>query len=108
MTPTLTTTFSVVAPGGTVTWMKVSLQEIEVAVTPLNVTVLLPCVAPKFDPKIETDEPIGPAVGDSERTLGTTPTVKFTGLLADPPTVTTTFPVVAELGTGTPIKLGFQ
>jgi hypothetical protein len=35
-------------------------------------------------------------------------TVKFTPLLATPPTVTTTFPVVAPLGTGTTILVGPQ
>jgi hypothetical protein len=35
-------------------------------------------------------------------------TVKFTPLLATPPTVTTTFPVVAPLGTGTTMLVGPQ
>ena len=35
-------------------------------------------------------------------------TVKFTPLLATPPTVTTTLPVVAPLGTGTTILAGPQ
>jgi hypothetical protein len=34
--------------------------------------------------------------------------VKFTPLLATPPTVTTTFPVVAPLGTGTTMLVGPQ
>ena len=35
-------------------------------------------------------------------------TVKFTPLLANPPTVTTTLPVVAPLGTGVIMVVAFQ
>ena len=41
-----------------------------VAVVPLNVTVLVPCVAPKFVPVIVTDVPTGPLVGDRLVMLG--------------------------------------
>lgn len=45
--PTVTTTFPEVAPIGTGTTMLVALQLVGVAGVPLNVTVLVPCVAPK-------------------------------------------------------------
>jgi len=96
--PTVTTTFPVVAPLGTGATMLVLLQLVGVAAVPLNVTVLVPCVAPKFVPVMVTDVPIGPDVG--ERLLMEAVTVKDTPLLATPPaTVITTFPVVAPLGT---------
>jgi len=58
--PTVTTTFPVVAPLGTVTLMLVALQLVGVPAVPLNVTVLVPCVAPKFVPVIITGVPTGP------------------------------------------------
>jgi len=99
--PTVTTTFPVVAPAGTGATMLVALQLVGVAAAPLNFTVLVPCVAPKFAPVIVTDAPTNPELGFRLVTLGAgTVTVKLTPLLAAPPTVTTTFPVVAPLGTG--------
>src|SRR5438552_9093242 len=107
--PTVTTTFPVVAPLGTGTTMLVALQLVGVAAVPLNVTVLVPCVAPKFAPVIVTDAPTNPDVGFRPVTLGPgLVTVKLTPLLATPPTVTTTFPVVAPLGTGTTILVALQ
>src|SRR5436190_21627 len=99
--PTVTTTLPVVAPVGTGTTMLVGLQLVGVASVPLNVTVLVPFVAPKFAPVIVTAVPTGPDVGLSVVIDGGTVTVKGTPLLATPPTVTTTLPVVAPLGTGT-------
>jgi hypothetical protein len=61
--PTVTTTFPVVAPAGTAATMLAALQLVAVAVTPLNLTVLVPCVAPKFAPAIVTDAPTIPDVG---------------------------------------------
>jgi hypothetical protein len=61
--PTVTTTFPVVAPVGTGTAMLLSLQLVGVAVVPLKVTVLVPCVAPKLVPAIITNAPTGPPVG---------------------------------------------
>ena len=53
-----TTTLPVVAPAGTVATIDVVLQlPIVIAVVPLNFTVLLPWVAPKFVPVIVTDDP---------------------------------------------------
>jgi len=43
---TVTTTFPVIAPAGTVAKMVVELQSVGVAVTPLNVTTLEPCIDP--------------------------------------------------------------
>jgi hypothetical protein len=62
---TVTTTGPVVAPDGTFTTICVSLQLVAVAaVTPLNLTVLAPSVAPKPDPLMVTDEPIEPEGGE--------------------------------------------
>jgi hypothetical protein len=40
-----------------------ALQLVAVAAVPLNVTVLVPCVAPKPDPAIVTEAPTAPEVG---------------------------------------------
>src|SRR5467141_3701141 len=98
--PTVTTTLPVVAPLGTAAVMLAALQLVAVAVVPLNFTVLVPCVAPKFAPVIVPDAPTNPDVGFKLVMLGAgTVTVKLIPLLATPPTVTTTFPVVAPAGT---------
>ena len=61
--PTVTTTSPVVAPVGTVTVMLVALQALAVpAEVPLKVTVLEPCVAPKFVPVMVIDTPTAPEV----------------------------------------------
>lgn len=60
---TVTTIFPVVAPVGTVATMLVALQLVTVAVLPLNLTVLLPCVDPKPDPAIVIEAPTAPEVG---------------------------------------------
>jgi hypothetical protein len=107
--PTVATTFPVVAPAGTGATMLVALQLVGVAATPLNFTVLVPCVAPKFAPLIVTDTPTNPDVGLKLDMLGAgTATVKVTPLLATPPTVTTTFPVVAPAGTGATMLVALQ
>src|SRR4051794_10487181 len=89
-----TTTLPVVAPAGTVTATLVELQLVTVAVVPLNTTVPVPCVAPKFVPVTVTAVPMPPDIGDRLVMLGPATTVKPLPLLATPPTVTTTFPVV--------------
>jgi hypothetical protein len=104
--PTVTTTFPVLAPFGTGTEMLVSLQLVAVAAVPLNVIVLLPGGLPKPVPLIVTEAPTGAAAGDKPVIVGLT--VKFTPLLALPPTVTTTFPVEAAPGTGTVILVLLQ
>jgi hypothetical protein len=59
--PTVTITLPVTAPAGTGATMLVPLQLVGVAFTlPPNVTVFVPCVAPKFAPVIVTGVPITP------------------------------------------------
>lgn len=60
---TVTTTFPVVAPVGTFATMLLAPQLVIVAVVPLNLTVLLPCVDPKPDPAMVTEAPTAPEVG---------------------------------------------
>jgi hypothetical protein len=106
--PTVTTTDPEVAPAGTGTTIEVVLHELGVAAVPLNVTVLVPCEAPKFAPLIVTNVETGPDAGDSPLIPGFVVTLKATPLLAEPPTVTITFPVVAPIGTGTTIEVALQ
>src|SRR3989442_10920763 len=107
--PTATTTFPLFAPAVPGTTMLVALQLVGVAAVPLNLTLLVPCVAPKFAPAIVTDVPTNPDVGFKLVMLGAgTVTVKLTALLATPPTVTTTFPVVAPAGTGATMLVALQ
>src|SRR5260370_36450986 len=107
--PTVTTTLPVVAPLGTVTAMRVAFQFAGVALVPWNVTVLVPCVEPKFVPVMVTAVPTTPEVGFRLVMFGAgVLTVKVTPLLAIPLTVTTTLPVVAPLGTATAMLVAFQ
>jgi hypothetical protein len=106
--PTVTSTFPVVVPVGAVATIDVALQLVIVAVAPLNATALAPCVGPKFVPAIVTDVPTTPDDGSRPVMLGVGNTVKLTPLLATPPTVTTTLPVVAPAGTGTTMLASFQ
>jgi hypothetical protein len=100
-----TTTFPVVAPVGTVVAMLLADQLVTVAVVPLNFTVLLPWLEPKLLPAIVTEAPIAPVAGVRLVILGAATTVNAFPLLATPDTVTTTFPVVAPVGTVTVILL---
>jgi len=50
--------------------MLVALQLVVVAVVPLNLTVLVPWVEPKFVPVIVTEAPTAPEVGDKPVMLG--------------------------------------
>ena len=97
----VTTTLPVVAPLGTVAVMLPTPQlVIVVALVPLKLTVPFPCAGPKFDPPITIDEPTVPVLGVNDVMLGAAVTVNVTPLLATPPAaVTTTFPVVAPVGT---------
>jgi hypothetical protein len=61
-------------PVGTGTTMLVLLQLVGVAEMPPKVTVLVPCVAPKFVPAIVTDVPIGPDAGVKLVMVGATAT----------------------------------
>ena len=106
--PTVTTMLPVVAPAGTGTRIEVALQLSGVAAVPLNVTVLAPCVVPKLLPLSVTAVPMPPCLGEPEAMVGPVITVNEVGLLSVPPTLTTTFPVVAPVGTGTMIDLSVQ
>jgi hypothetical protein len=89
--------------------MLVLFQVVAVAAVPLKVTVLLPCVAPKFVPVIVTGVPMVPEVGLRVLIVGAEAvTEKLTPLLARPPTVTTTLPVVAPAGTVTAMLVLLQ
>jgi hypothetical protein len=81
---------------------------IVVAVVPLKVSVLVPWVAPKLVPVIVTKAPTAPDVGDRLVMLGADTTVNVLPLLATPLTVTTTFPVVAPVGTVATIDVAPQ
>jgi hypothetical protein len=105
---TVTTTLPVVAPVGTFATILVALQLVIVAAVPLNVTVLVPCVAPKFVPVIVTDVPTVPDVGLRLVIAGVGSTVNVTPLLATPLTVTTTLPVVAAAGTVATMLVALQ
>jgi len=88
--------------------MLVALQLVGVADVPLKLNVLVPWLAPKFVPVIVTDTPTAPVVGERLVMLGAGTTVKFTPLLATPLVFTTTFPVVAPVGTGTTMLVALQ
>ena len=81
---TVTTTLPVLAPFGTEVTIEVALQLVTVAVTPLNVTVLVPCDAPKLAPVIVTAVPTTPEVGDRLVIDGGGITVNATPLLLTP------------------------
>jgi len=61
--PTVTMTFPVVAVGGTGTVIEVGVQPVGLAAIPLNVTVLVPILPPKFEPAIVTTVSTGPIFG---------------------------------------------
>jgi len=103
---TLTTTLPLVAPNGTGAMILFGDQEVGVVNTPLNETVLVPCVAPKPPPLTATDWPACPEVGLKLVMLGGT--AKGTPLLLMPPTMTTTLPVVAPEGTGATTVVAVQ
>ena len=105
---TVTTTFPVVAPLGTGTTMLVAFQLVGVPSVPLNVTVLEPCAVPKFVPVIVTEVPTVPDAGLRLEILGVGSTVNAAPLLATPDTVTTTLPLVAQLGTGSTMLVALQ
>jgi hypothetical protein len=83
-------------------------QMVGVAAVPLNATVLVPCVDPKFTPEIVTAVPAGPEVGEMLLIVGVCETVNGTPLLATLPTLTITFPDVALIGTGTVMLVALQ
>lgn len=95
---TVTTTLPEVALAGTVQESELAAQFEQAAAIPLKVTVLEPCEAPKVVPLMTTVVPEVPLVGDRLVMWGVT--VNEIPLLAFPPTVATTIPVVAAAGTG--------
>jgi hypothetical protein len=95
-----------VAPNGTGTTICVLLQLLGVPASPLNVTVLLPWLAPKFPPVMVMGVPTAAVVNDNVLMNG--PGAKLTPLLAIPLAVTTTFPGVAPIGTGTTMLVLLQ
>lgn len=103
---TVTTTVPVMALAGTGATMLVLFQLVGLAETPLNVIVLVPCVAPKLLPAMVTDVPTGLEPGVMLSIFGLT--VKATPLLARPFLVTTTLPVVAPAGTVATMPVLFQ
>jgi hypothetical protein len=98
----------VVAPDGTVTPIVVAFQVDTVALVPLNLTVPLPWLDPKFAPVMVTAAPTAPEFAERLEMLGVASTVKLTPLLAWLETVTTTFPVVAPEGTVTLTLVALQ
>jgi hypothetical protein len=87
--------------------MLVAVQPVGMAAVPLKVTVLLPCVLPKYVPAMVTALPSDPEVGVRLEILAEV-TVKGIPSLAAPLMVTTTFPVVAPVGTGTVMLVSLQ
>ena len=99
MLPAVTVIIPLVAPVGTGTVITVGLQLQAVPVTPLNLIVPL---VPRLLPLMITFTPTPPRLGEIPETLGVLGTLKIFVCKSDfPPTVTTTFPVVAPEGTVT-------
>jgi hypothetical protein len=109
--PTVTATFPLVAPDGTFTVIEVSLQlvmSLTSAGVPLKVTELPFCAAPKLVPVIVTGAVTPAELGDTLLIVAVGSTVKANPLLGVPPTVTTTFPLDAPVGTFTVIEVSLQ
>jgi hypothetical protein len=100
---TVTTTFPVVVPDGTVATMFVALQLPAIpAETPPNVTVLDPCEGPKFDPAIVTCVPTGPETGFRLEILGgKTPLAVLNAAKPAPQLSDAASVAVAEMGPAT-------
>jgi hypothetical protein len=106
---TVTTMLPDVTAVGAGTVIMVLLQVVGLEGAPLNVTVLLPCSAPKFVPLMVTVVPCGAALG--ERLLmtgGVFAMVKGSALLVCPSAVTVTLPDVAPAGTSTIAPVSIQ
>ena len=103
----ITTTFPVVADGGTTTEILEALQLVGAAAPPLNVT--LPALDPKLAPEIVIGVPTTPLATERLVMFGAGVTVNGTPGLATPPAaVTTTFPVVVPVRTDTPMLVELQ
>jgi len=105
---TVTTTFPVVVPGGTGAEMLFIPQLVAVAKVPLKEIEFVPCEGPKLLPPIVTDVLTGPEDGDKLEMVGPDNIVNELPLLAIPPAVIITFPVVAPVGTVTIIPVELQ
>ncbi len=81
--------------------MLVALQLVGVPAIPLNVTVLVPCVAPKFAPTTVTDVPTNPDVGFKLVMLG--PGVALFTFTATPALVV----VFPDVSVATALKMWF-
>src|SRR5438477_8213511 len=79
---TVTTTFPVVAPLGTVTPILDAPHDVTVAVVPLNVTVPVPCELPNFDPIPVSAAATALDLIDKLVMLGAANTVKMIPLLS--------------------------
>jgi hypothetical protein len=101
VTPLVVTVIGpVVAPLGTVTVMLVVVDEITVALTPLNLTTLLTAVVLKFVPVIITVAPGAPLDGVKPVKVGIGNTVKLVAVvIATPFTIIDIGPVIAPAGT---------
>jgi hypothetical protein len=86
----------------------VSLQLLGVPGVPLKVTVLVPWVAPKPEPVIPSNDPTANEGLSMLVIDGGTITVNETPLLSCAPALTTTFPVMAPLGTLATICVSLQ
>jgi len=105
--PTITTMLPLLVMGTTAV-MLVALQLVIAAAIPLKVTVLVNCDPPKLVPVMVTEDPTWAEEGFRLLMVGVGTTVKAKPLLAMPPTVTTTLPVVAPDGTGTVMLVSLQ
>jgi hypothetical protein len=107
---TSTLMFPVTAPAGTITVIDWSVKLVGLALTEgAKITVgerTPPAVNPL--PVIVRDVPTGPEVGARFVIKGEPAAAKFLPLLAVPPTVTITFPVVAPTGTTASISVSLQ
>jgi hypothetical protein len=101
VTPLVVTVIGpVVAPLGTVTVILVVVDEVTVAVTPLNLTTLLAAVVLKFVPVIITVAPGAPLDGVKPVNVGVGNTVKLVAVvIATPFTIIDIGPVTAPTGT---------
>jgi hypothetical protein len=85
-----------------------ALQLEGVATVPLNATVLVPCVTPKFVPVMVTTDPTAPDVDDNPEMFGVGSTVNTAVLLDSELLVTMTFPLLEPAGTTTEMLVGLQ
>src|SRR5438445_5895581 len=100
--PTVTTTLPVAAPVGTGAVMLDAVQLVGVAAVPLNLTVLVPWVEPKFVPVIVTEVPTEPEAGFKLVMLGGAAMgVAVKSLLVTLATFTPVFRLLALVGTRT-------